>query len=79
MRLIDKLGEMFSKATSEIGEEIDRLVVQGSAEFASALFTGNAYVPYGQGQNRAGVEHGMEGLGGHEQAEHQQEHEGRSM
>ena len=79
MRLSEKLVEMFSKATDEIGQEFGRLAVQGRAELASALFTGNGYVPYGQGQNQPGVDHGIEGLSGHEKAEHQQENEGRSM
>jgi hypothetical protein len=79
MRLIDKLVGMFSKATSEIGQELGRLGEQGSAELASAFFTGNGYVPYGQGQNRPGMDQSMEGLSGHEKEEHQQENEGLSM
>jgi hypothetical protein len=79
MRLIEKMVEMFSRATGEIGQELGRLGVQGSAELASALFNGNGYVPYGQGQNRASVDQSMEGLSGHEKEEHQQENEGRSM
>lgn len=74
----EKLEKMFSEAVSEIGQELGRMGVQGQAELASALFTGNAYVPYGQGQQRPSVEHGLEGL--HNEAqEMQQENDGRSM
>jgi hypothetical protein len=37
---------------SDIGSEMGRLAMQGQSEIASALFTGNGYVPYGQGQTR---------------------------
>ena len=78
MEFGEKLMEMFSEAVSEIGQELGRMGVQGQAELASALFTGNAYVPYGQGQNRPSAEHGMEGL--HNQGQDmQQENDGRSM
>lgn len=35
----------------QVGAELKRQGVQGSAELASALFTGQSYVPYGSGQN----------------------------
>jgi len=36
---------------AKVYEGVERLVVQGSAEFAQALFTqGPGYVPYGRGQ-----------------------------
>lgn len=38
-------------ALSEIGTELGRLGLQGQAEMAGALFNGNAYVPYGDGQD----------------------------
>jgi hypothetical protein len=79
MRFVEKLDKMFSKGLSEVGQELGRLGVQGTAELGSALFTGQSYVPYGQGQNLTGVEHGMEGLHGNERAEMQQENDGRSM
>ena len=77
MRFEEKLKQMVGRAVSEIGQELGRLGVQGSAELGSALFTGNAYVPYGQGQNRSQGIHNMEGL--HDNAkEMQRENEGRS-
>ena len=41
-----------SNLVPELGAEMSRLATQGQAELASVLFTGNGYVPYGQGQNR---------------------------
>lgn len=35
----------------EVKQEGKRLGVQGAAEIASALFTGQSYVPYGSGQS----------------------------
>jgi hypothetical protein len=74
----EKLNEMFFNAVGEIGQELSRMGVQGQAELASALFTGNGYVPYGQGQNRDSAVHGMEGLHSEGQVM-QHEIEGRSM
>ena len=34
----------------DVGSEMKRLGVQGQMEIASALFSGNAFVPYGPGQ-----------------------------
>jgi hypothetical protein len=70
---------MLGKAASEIGQELGRLGVQGQAELGSALFTGSAYVPYGQGQNREGAVHGMEGLHQEGKEDIQRENEGRSL
>jgi hypothetical protein len=78
MEFGEKLMQMFSKVAGEIGQEFDRSVVQGAAEIGSALFTGNSYVPYGQGQNRPSAEHEMESLH-NEGQEMQHENEGRSM
>ena len=49
------LGERFrailnSGPVQEIGAEMRRLGVQGSAEIANVLFNGTGYVPYGAGQ-----------------------------
>ena len=78
MRIEEILKQQFSRAVSEIGQELSRRGVQGTAEFGSALFTGNAYVPYGQGQNRSQGIHSMEGL--HDNTkELQRENDGRSM
>jgi hypothetical protein len=75
----EKLEKMVGKAVGEIGQELARMGVQGQAELASALFTGNSYVPYGQGQNRPGGVHDMEGLHSNGKEEMQHENEGRSM
>jgi hypothetical protein len=79
MRFVEKLEQMVSRGVSEIGQELGRLGVQGSAELGSALFNGHAYVPYGQGQNREGATNGMEGYHGNESPDIEREHEGRSM
>jgi hypothetical protein len=79
MEFGEKLMQMFSKGMRDIGQEFDRSVVQGAAELGSALFTGNGYVPYGQGQNRDSAVHGMEGLHSEGKEEIQHENEGRSM
>jgi hypothetical protein len=79
MRFIEKLSERFSEGLSEVGQELGRLGVQGSAEISSALFMGQAYVPYGQGQNLTGVGQGMEGFQGNEIPDMQHENDGRSM
>ena len=52
MEFGEKLDANVFPRAGEIGQEFDRSVVQGAAEIGSALFTGNSYVPYGQGQNR---------------------------
>ncbi len=79
MRFDEKLKQMLGNAVSEIGQELGRLGVQGQAELGSALFTGSAYVPYGQGQNRDGAVHGMEGLHQEGKEDIQRENEGRSL
>jgi len=79
MEFGEKLMQMFSKGVGEIGQELARMGVQGQAELASALFTGNGYVPYGQGQNRENSVHGMEGLHSNGKEEMQHENDGRSM
>ena len=43
-------GQLVSGVAQDIGAELGRLGVQGQAELAGALFNGNAYVPYGEGQ-----------------------------
>ena len=43
-------GLSLSNILSDIGSELGRLGVQGQMEMASALFNGNAFVPYGPGQ-----------------------------
>jgi hypothetical protein len=39
-----------TQGLQEVGAEVRRLGTQGSMEFASALFNGHAFVPYGPGQ-----------------------------
>ena len=47
-------GLSLGKIPPDVGAEMGRMGVQGQAELASALFSdGNAYVPYGRGQNPA--------------------------
>ena len=79
MKFIDKLGQMAALAAEQIGQELGRMGVQGTAEIGSAIFTGSAYVPYGQGQNRPSGVHGMEGLHANGKEEPQHENDGRSM
>jgi hypothetical protein len=79
MEFGEKLAKMFSEGLGDIGQELARMGVQGQAELASALFTGNSYVPYGQGQNRPSAVHGLEGLHSKEKEEIQHENDGRSM
>ncbi len=51
--LVDAIGAMFP----EKGSTMDRVITQGSAELASALFGGSdAYVAYGEGQKPIEVE-----------------------
>jgi hypothetical protein len=54
----DAISAMASSAPAqEIGAEMGRMVTQGAAELASALFgDSNAYVAYGQGQQAVEVE-----------------------
>lgn len=40
----------------EVSAELGRMGIQGAAELPSALFTGNAYVPYGAGQIPVGLD-----------------------
>ncbi|MBI1314927.1 hypothetical protein GC176_26845 [bacterium] len=42
--------ELFKEILSDVGAELGRLGVQGQMEMASALFNGDAFVPYGPGQ-----------------------------
>ena len=45
-------GLTLSNILSDVGSELSRMGVQGSAELAAALFQNNAAcVPYGRGQN----------------------------
>ena len=50
----------------DVSAEMSRMGTQGSMELASALFNGNAFVPYGPGQytptpdHEHGHEHSME-------------------
>jgi hypothetical protein len=54
----DAISAMAASApVQEIGAEMGRMVTQGAAELASALFSGSdGYVAYGQGQQAAEVE-----------------------
>jgi len=41
---------ILSDIMSDVGAEVGRLGVQGQMEMASAIFSGNTFVPYGPGQ-----------------------------
>jgi hypothetical protein len=85
-RFMDLVSGNVQRMGQEIGAELKRLGVQGQMELASALFGGNAFVPYGPGQytpsndNQKGKEvdspevHEPQ-IEGHEQ----QQHRGRGM
>lgn len=74
------LFEPFKRIIPELKEEGNRLMKQGAAELANALFNGNAYVPYGQGQYPAHSLNGMEnGEKEKESLEQQQQNEGREV
>jgi hypothetical protein len=49
-RLFDSLAPGLKNMGPELAAELKRLGTQGQMEFASALFNGNAFVPYGPGQ-----------------------------
>jgi hypothetical protein len=67
MDILKNVGETISKAAPgltnaipEIGAELKRLGVQGQMEMASAIFNGNAFVPYGPGQRTTEAENAIE-------------------
>jgi hypothetical protein len=67
MEILKNVGETIgqaapglSNALPEIGAELKRLGVQGQMESASALFNGNAFVPYGPGQRTTEAEKAIE-------------------
>jgi hypothetical protein len=60
MEIIQNVGETLSGPLAEIGQEMSRLGVQGQMEMASAIFNGNAFVPYGPGQRVTEAEKAIE-------------------
>lgn len=65
--LAEKLFAGLKNMVPDIKAELGRMGTQGSMELASALFNGDAFVPYGPGQYTPPVEqaapevdHGME-------------------
>jgi hypothetical protein len=48
--LAEKLFEGLSNIVPDVKAELSRMGTQGSMELASALFNGDAFVPYGPGQ-----------------------------
>lgn len=48
--LAEKLFSRLADIVPEVSSEMGRLGTQGSMELASALFNGDAFVPYGPGQ-----------------------------
>ena len=79
MKFGEKMKQEVDRLVRETGQELSRMGVQGQAELGSALFTGSAYVAYGQGQNREGVVQGMEGQRQEAQQDIQRENEGLSL
>ena len=74
-------GLSLSNILHDIGSELGRLGVQGQMEMASALFNGNAFVPYGPGQytpSEPAPDHGLP-VEAVKQPEVQQERAGREM
>lgn len=55
-------GLSLSNILHDVGSELGRLGVQGQMEAASALFNGNAFVPYGPGQYTPSTETPDHGL-----------------
>lgn len=55
------LKEMFADMKQDVGAEVGRQATLGRAELASALFTGQAFTQYGEGQQS--VEQGKEVTG----------------
>ena len=56
------MATAFGTAAKVAGVAFDvaeRPGMQGAAELASALFTGNSYVPYGEGQQSEEAKHGL--------------------
>ena len=64
-----------SKFLDDVAAEGKRLTVQGSMEFANALFNGSAFVPYGPGAYTKTPQHEQE-KAGHDQPEMVRENEG---
>ncbi len=69
MEILKDVGETVSQAlpglslsniASDVGAEMRRLGVQGQMEAASALFNGDAFVPYGPGQRVTEAERAIE-------------------
>jgi hypothetical protein len=49
-KIATELFDGLKRMGSEIGAEVSRLNKQATNELASAIFTGNAFVQYGPGQ-----------------------------
>ncbi len=54
------MSSKFMEIVKEVGEEMTRMGVQGQMEMASAIFNGNAFVPYGPGQRTTEAEKAIE-------------------
>jgi hypothetical protein len=51
---------ILSDILNDVGAEMGRLGTQGQMELASAIFNGNAFVPYGPGQYTPSAEQTVE-------------------
>jgi hypothetical protein len=71
-------GLTFNKILRDLGAETKRQWAQGRAELANALFTGSAFVAYGEGQQspKQPKEQGIEKPA---MEQPQQENDGRDM
>ena len=58
--LSDKLFSSLKAIVPDIAAEVKRQGAQGASELAHALFNGNAYVPYGVGQQPTKSNEGVE-------------------
>ena len=50
MSIADQLFQSLKEIVPDVKAEMSRLGTQGTMELASALFKGDAFVPYGPGQ-----------------------------
>jgi hypothetical protein len=60
MDIVKTVGEVLREPMVEFGQEMKRLGVQGQMELASAIFNGQAFVPYGPGQKATEAEKAIE-------------------
>jgi hypothetical protein len=83
MKFIDKLKEMVSDGLNNLGPqvsaELGRLGTHGALEFASNLYTGNSFVPYGPGSYTPTTENAETGKDSADVEVERQRDQGREM